>query len=1436
MIALAWATKITSSAQVEYRLDEHAGCDLEHAAVGAELSGVEGVEGADAQVDYRLAGELRWIGSGLRDVGLVAGEAVDKDAARALMDGAHPATAEQLVKPKLVVAPAARLPAGPYVAAVHAAAEAAGIAPAEVFTHATARARWVRLERGMTRDGDRHTIPVNDLERLAAAARTDLPIAGPIAGKLTPDVTQNLTEATAAAAPSLALEDLYEPGELAEARAHRDDTDRVGVRGTDVVLNVPKSISALHAIASPDVAAAIEAEYMAAVSETWAALEGWAGYAVTGHHGDGQTAARVGTSGLLGWTMLHRSARPVGGRVGDPQLHAHAVIAHLVHCDDSTPKDEKWRVPGSGGRDIYRHVPAAGELAKARVRARLSARFGVAWEHDPGNGEWEIAGIGRELRDGFSARAAQIRAAAEGKTPAQQRVIAARLAESRPDVEPTDVRAQWRATAASIVPGGEAGVDALVAAVMPGPDGPSYGGPEAGPGGPGLGPQDPRHGSHPGAHIGAELAPELSVPLVPLVPSVEDLAAAVWTGEHALTAHTKAVTRVQVLAAVAGACPGGVADVEQLEALTDAVIEAGPTLPLAQLHASHHSNTARWTTRDIVEAEHVITTQAHTRLHTSPGAGVAAVDPAVAEAAVTAWAAERGLTLSGEQAETVHRLVTAGHGVDAVVGVAGAGKTTLMAACRTVWQDAGLSVAGASTAAVASAGLAAEAGITSRTIASWLLSLDSSQPDQARQSDQARRSDQAHQPGTAGQRVGLDGVDVLVVDEAAMVDDRALARLLSAAEVSGTKVVLVGDHLQLRAIGVGGGFKAVHDIVDGATLAENRRQRDPAERQALAVWRDGGRRTALDQLAGAGRVHATELPEQALHEMLAAWDVARARWAGDPHGQLAGLAVLATTNADVDALNAGARAARVAAGELGPDSTYTRSTAAGGGTITLAAGDLVRVRQNDYRSRRPTGLDGPEPDVLNGYRAVVRQVDEQRRVQLEWRRPDHGAADGTGHRTERVWVTPEQIAGGAVSHGYAQTIASAQGMTVDLALGYGTGADAHSLYSGLTRAREATHVWLARTAVEDHITEAVAGPATDADRLARTVAATAAAVERDQPDSLITPQLAPPTTGQAGDDGRTLAQRAEDLRRSIQKGADRQAAWRQAERQRAEQARTDQVVPRWQERPHGSVPTDKLPARIAATHAKADQADARAARTQEQLRQAQAVPTADRLAGPAQALAAADAAAAAAAADRAQAASLATRIAADRAAQYRDHTEYQQLLRVRQNRPLGAITARRQGHAASDVAAQMSQRQAQLNRLELDHRDLKRSAGDHDHNARTLRQQAGAHPDEDTPTTLDRLAAQLDQADQQTAARSAGDRRRAGKLRGTATALEHEAGLRAQLPPTRLVREDAERADNRATQRAAERTAEAERRSLRARIDDDYRRRGPSRGGPSLGR
>jgi len=318
---------------------------------------------------------------------------------------------------------------------------------------------------------------------------------------------------------------------------------------------------------------------------------------------------------------------------------------------------------------------------------------------------------------------------------------------------------------------------------------------------------------------------------------------------------------------------------------------------------------------------------------------------------------------------------------DSLVGVAGAGKSTLMKACRIGWDATGTTYAGATLTAVAAKGLTDASGIPARTVAAWLKEIRDG--------------------------AGLRGVDVLVVDEATMVDDRSAAALMTEAARTGTKVVAIGDHLQLQAVGVGGWFREVHRIVHGLTLTENRRQEDAAERHALEVWRTGDHRGLLELLAAGGRVHAAETADEARSQILTAWDELRGtKWPGT-YDLIQHLVVLAACNSDVDALNLGAQQIRRAAGELGDEHTYAMP---GGDTVTLAVGDAVRIRVNDYRSRRGEG-----PDMLNGYRAVVTAMDDEHRVEITWRVKD-GKAEG-GFRYESGWMNSHQIASGALSLG-----------------------------------------------------------------------------------------------------------------------------------------------------------------------------------------------------------------------------------------------------------------------------------------------------------------------------------------------------------------------------------------------------------------------------------
>jgi ATP-dependent exoDNAse (exonuclease V) alpha subunit len=68
---------------------------------------------------------------------------------------------------------------------------------------------------------------------------------------------------------------------------------------------------------------------------------------------------------------------------------------------------------------------------------------------------------------------------------------------------------------------------------------------------------------------------------------------------------------------------------------------------------------------------------------------------------------------------------------------------------------------------------------------------------------------------------------VLVVDEAAMVPTRPLARLLDAVDRAQRKLVLVGDHRQLPELEAGGASRALVHRGIAVELTDNRRRREP---------------------------------------------------------------------------------------------------------------------------------------------------------------------------------------------------------------------------------------------------------------------------------------------------------------------------------------------------------------------------------------------------------------------------------------------------------------------------------------------------------------------------------------------------------------------------------------------------------------------------------
>ncbi|GAB3977634.1 hypothetical protein GCM10029978_067880 [Actinoallomurus acanthiterrae] len=660
---------------------------------------------------------LRWIGDGCREFGIEPGTVLRPEQfpmAHSLMRGTDPHTGQPLLTHKPAADPRSKLPAAPLLEAIRDHARMLGQDPLALIERPRTRATFTQLERQVVRLGESHRARIRDLSRVARACGVEL---------------------TA----------VYGADAVAEARHFDGRTVIAGNLGYDVEINIPKDFSAVIALVEDEMADQMRDVFIECVYEGIAALEEWAAYGLRGHQGDGDLARRVESSGFLGWATLHWTARPVdGAAVGDPHLHAHVTLANLCRALE----DGRWSTIAGGGRDLYRHVKALDALVQARLREVTARRWGFEWRRNPVTGVWSIVGVPDATIRLFSKRNNQILRLFESWgipldacTARQQHAVGNVLKEAKTSSEavaasPRDLRAYWR--------------------------------------------QEARRSGHDPEQIVAEVLARNQAPArdvtEPSEEELETLCRWVFRVSDGLTAHRKDFTRAAALTAVMDAIDHGITSHRDGEELTDLVLQHPRyAVPLASAKPSYLSNRKRFTTADIIAAERVILAQTRARY----GQGTAVVRPATLQMAIDVHQAGHGpaMKLSDEQRAVLERITRAGHGIDAVVGVPGSGKTTLMEIARAAWEADGMIVAGASTAAVACANLQLETGIRTMTIAGWLNRI---------------------QRGP-----GLTGVDVLIVDEAAMVDDRQKAQLLAHAATTGTKIVGIGDPDQLQSPGVG---------------------------------------------------------------------------------------------------------------------------------------------------------------------------------------------------------------------------------------------------------------------------------------------------------------------------------------------------------------------------------------------------------------------------------------------------------------------------------------------------------------------------------------------------------------------------------------------------------------------------------------------------------
>jgi conjugative relaxase-like TrwC/TraI family protein len=650
-------------------------------------------------------------------------------------------------------------------------------------------------------------------------------------------------------------------------------------------------------------------------------------------------------------------------RAPDPHLHTHVIVANMARSPDG-----EWRA--LAGEPILKHYRlAAGYLYQSQLRFELSRSLGVEWQ-EPENGMAEIAGVPEEALRAFSQRRAQVldhleRRGSTGFYAAK--VAAVKTRDRKQPIDLKRMRLEWQACAAEH----------------------------------GLGRRQLKR------LLGRSVERDIDEHRVVVL-------AAAMAGPEGLTEKRSTFSGTDVVIAWAQAHRQG-ASTERILSLADRFLgleEVTPITPAAV------GRPAVFSTAELLRHERVALKLA------APGRDVKV--PIVSAATVAQVVRERGTSLSREQAAMLRAIAVSPERVVCVVGHAGAGKTTALAALADTFRRDGHVAIGAAPSGVAAANLAAETDLPSGTLHRLL--------------------------AEAKRHGGLPERCLVVVDEAGMADTRTLNRLLWQAEHAHAKLALVGDPAQLPAVGPGGLFEAIVERNGAIELTDNRRQRDQLERHALARLRAGGSRDYLAQAAEQGRLTVAGDRAEAKARLLADW------WQ-TASADLAGSVMIAYRRADVAELNSVARSLLDQEGRLGRQ----RLRCASG--LELAVGDRILCTRND----RPLA-------VANGDRGTLTGIDRKRRTAV---------VDFDDDR--RVELPARYLDAGHVTYGYALTGHKTQGLTVEQA--FVLADDQRALkewgYVALSRAREQSRLYTIENQLEPDTPPQRIEPAGPVDRLAQ---------------------------------------------------------------------------------------------------------------------------------------------------------------------------------------------------------------------------------------------------------------------------------------------------------------------------------------------------------------
>lgn len=825
-----------------------------------------------------------------------------------------------------------------------------------------------------------------------------------------------------------------------------------GVAGFDLTFTAVKSVSVLWALADDQTRGVVRAAHDAAVSQTLGLLETRVAATRVGHGG----ATRVGTRGVIAAAFDHPDTRH-----GDPNLHTHVVLANRVQGPDGA-----WRT--LDGQVLFAAAVAMSETYDALLADELSRRLPVSFGwRDRGprrTPAFEVDGIDDHLLAMFSTRSRDITTTlsalvadfhtTHGRGPTRVETIRLRqraTLATRPVKRAhawSDLLTSWAQRARELT--GREPRDLLAAALSG-----EYGRPL----------------------LARDIGPDSARDLAGLAVAGVEARRSTWNGWN-LEAEIARVTKHCPMASAAerdrlhdslmtiatGACVALDGRDHQLMGPADRLAEdladhepdldpvAGDLAVDEPADSWWESMARRYTSPLLLSAEAQLLACATT----SPGPRLDE-DTALAAAAATVHpngpATQRhgrGLPpLAPDQAAALVHATTSGRTVTVLVGPAGSGKTTTLAAIKTLWtreQGSSGMVVGLAPSATAADQLSTALGIRCETTAKWLYETvgPGAQKRAAASADfHARNAAGAITPGVERftQRAQLVGStakwqfhagQLVIIDEATLAGTIDLARIVTQARRDGAAVLLVGDHHQLSAVQAGGAFGLLARRTQTAELTGLWRFTHRWEAHATRALRHGDP-TALDAYAAHGRLH-----DGTRQAML---DAAYTAWRTDTDTGRDSMLLAADTDT-VTELNARARADNITTGRAEPDGvTLLDGTTAG-------VGDRVITRHND-RSL-PDGTGG---HIRNGATWTVTA------------RNHDGSLDVTPAGAPTSPPTQVRLPADYVAEhldlGYAITTHRIQSRTLDTAhVITSPGMTREHLYVALTRGRADNHTYI----------------------------------------------------------------------------------------------------------------------------------------------------------------------------------------------------------------------------------------------------------------------------------------------------------------------------------------------------------------------------------------